>query len=251
MDIAKIRKKLKELEVNGLQEKTKDREVNPTEDPGIPPDEKINGSSADSRPSPEAEDLTYEAGQPTEEDIDIVQGPGPAVREEPGELKAEEEKAKTPVTGTRTGPEQEEVVEILTFNLLNEEFAFRISHLEEILRYQRITKIPKVPKYVLGITSLRGKVIPVIDLKLKFSLTSEPSGIVKKGKILIIKGPKGPIGAAVDKVIGVIRLTKSEILPPPSHLSEAELKFIDGVAIIDKRFVSIINMEETVSLRTQ
>ncbi len=251
MDIAKIRKKLKELEVNGLQEKTKDREANPPEDPGIQPDEKINGPSADNSPPPEAEDLIYDAGQPTKGDIDVVQGTVPTVREESGELKAEGEKAKTPVTGTRTEPEQEEVVEILTFKLMNEEFAFRISHLEEILRYQRITKIPKVPKYVLGITSLRGKVIPVIDLKLKFSLTSEPSGVVQKGKILIIKGPKGPIGAAVDKVIGVIRLTKSEILPPPSHLSEAELKFIDGVAIVDKRFVSIINMEETVSLRTQ
>jgi chemotaxis signal transduction protein len=91
----------------------------------------------------------------------------------------------------------------------------------------------------------------VIDLKLKFSLASEPSGgAQKKGRILIVKGPKGPIGAEVDKVIGVIRLNKSEILPPPSHLSDAELKFIDGVAIVDKRFVSIINMEETVSLRT-
>ena len=251
MDIAKIRKKLKELEQNGLQEKIKDREASLPEEPGMAPDEKINKPSADNRPSPETKDPIYHSVQPAEEDGGILQGPGADVREVPGEVRSGGEKAETPGTITRTETEQEEVVEILTFKLLDEEFAFRISHMEEILRYQRITKIPKSPKFVLGITSLRGKVIPVIDLKLRFSLTSEASGGVQKGKILIIKGPKGPIGAAVDKVIGVIRLTKSEILPPPSHLSEAELKFIDGVAIVDKRFVSIINMEETVSLRTQ
>ncbi len=173
-------------------------------------------------------------------------------RPSPKESKEKKEKAKTRVTGTKIDSEKaEEVVEILTFKLMKEDFALRISHLEEILRYQRITKVPKVPKWVLGLTSLRGKVIPVVDLKLKLSLTGESSNNDQKGKLLIIKGPKGPIGAAVDKVIGVVRITKSEILPPPSHLSETELRFIDGVAIVDKRFVSIINMEETVSLHSQ
>ena len=71
---------------------------------------------------------------------------------------------------------------------------------------------------------------------------------ITKGKMLIVKGPKGPIGVTVDRVIGVVRIGESQILPPPSHLSEAELKFIEGVAVVEKRFVSIINMEEAVAL---
>src|SRR4030065_28064 len=119
---------------------------------------------------------------------------------------------------------------------------------EEIRRYQRITMVPKMPNYVLGITSLRGKVIPVIDLKTKLSLTDKPSDIDHKGKILIIKGPKGPIGAAIDKVLGVVRITKTDILPPPSHLTETELKFVEGVAVVDKRFISIMRMEEAIKI---
>jgi chemotaxis signal transduction protein len=88
----------------------------------------------------------------------------------------------------------------------------------------------------------------VIDLKLKLSLTGTASDDTVKGKILIVRGPKGPIGVAVDKVIGVVHIPRSEILPPPSHLSEGEVKFIDGIAVVDKRFVSIINMPATMTL---
>ena len=100
----------------------------------------------------------------------------------------------------------DEVIEILTFSLLKEEFAFKISQLAEIVRPQKITIVPQLPKYVLGVTSLRGKVIPVLDLKLKLSLTDKPSEHNAKEKILIIKGLKGPIGATIDKVIGVVRV---------------------------------------------
>ncbi len=63
-----------------------------------------------------------------------------------------------------------ELVELLTFSLSNEEYAFRVSDVEEVLRMQRITMVPTMPDYVLGITSLRGKIIPVIDLKTRLNL---------------------------------------------------------------------------------
>jgi purine-binding chemotaxis protein CheW len=144
--------------------------------------------------------------------------------------------------------EENDIIEILTFSLLKEEFALRVYQLEEILRPQRITMVPKMPDYVMGITSLRGKIIPVIDLKTKLSLIDKPSDINPRGKILIIKGPKGPIGAEIDKVIGVVSIAKSEIIPPPSHLTEAEHKFIEGVTVVDKRFISIIQMEEAIKI---
>ena len=142
----------------------------------------------------------------------------------------------------------DEVVEILTFSLRTEEFALRISQLKEILKYQRITEVPKMPEYVLGITSLRGKVIPVIDLRIKILPYEETRAVSEKTKILIIKGPRGMIGAVVDRVSGVMRIVKSEILPPPTHLSEEQLRFVEGVAVLDKKFVSIINMEEAINI---
>jgi purine-binding chemotaxis protein CheW len=143
-----------------------------------------------------------------------------------------------------------EMVELLTFSLSNEEYAFRVPEVEEVIRSQLIAFVPTMPGYVLGITSLRGKIIPVIDLKTRLNLQEKylagdsPEAEVKSGqekKILIIDGPKGLIGATIDKVIGVVRLPLSEILQPPGHLDENGLKFIEGIVVLKKRFISIIH----------
>jgi purine-binding chemotaxis protein CheW len=226
MDIAKIRKKLKEKDIKSQQSIADDKTVEEHEATSLKPEEKKS-----ERITPET-DINQEAKGAGNEKI-----------------KVEKEKTKGRVIEDKIDEDKTgDVIEILTFSLLKEEYAFRISQLEEIRKYQRITLVPKMPNYVLGITSLRGKVIPVIDLKTKLSLKDKPSGIDQRGKILIIKGPKGPIGVAVDKIIGVIRIAKNEILPPPSHLTEKEIKFIEGIAVVDKRFISIIHMEETINI---
>jgi len=231
MDIAKIRKKLRESEAEKQPPKTNHQMIPPPED-RIPPDEKIPETVPaeeipELREQEEASGETKLQGQKEQK--------SPEEKQIPPERMAERKAEKT-----------EEIIEILTFTLMKQEFAFRVSQLDEILRSLWITKIPQIPRYVIGVTSLRGKVIPIIDLKLKLSL-SEHDADDRKGKLLIVKGPKGPIGVTVDRVIGVVRIGESQILPPPSHLSEAELKFIEGIAVVDKRFVSIINMEEAVA----
>lgn len=234
MDIAKIRKKLKKSEKDDHQLETDNKESEKIE---------FNTSTPINKKSEPL--ATEEHSLPKSVEIIDKQ----EVTEEEKESEAEEtikEKAATEKIESST---TEEIVEILSFKLLQEDFAFKISQLEEILKPQRITKVPKTPEYLMGITSLRGKVIPVIDLKLKLSLTDNPSPIDHKGKILILKGPKGKIGVAVDSVTGVMRLEKSDIQPPPSHLTESELRFIEGVAIMNKRFISIINMEEITDIK--
>ena len=150
-----------------------------------------------------------------------------------------------------------EMVELLTFSLSNEEYAFRVPAVEEVIRVQLITYVPTMPGYVLGITSLRGKIMPVIDLKTRLNLQEKslsadsPEAEMKKEqekKIMIIDGPKGMIGATIDKVIGVVRLPGSEILPPPGHLDENSLKFVEGVVVIDKRFISIIHSDAAMDI---
>ena len=227
MDIAKIRKKFLESE---QEQKETDQKERPAEEQKRKDKPRKKGTSK-SHKREEA----------------------PAVKEAPQEVQTEPE----PVHAESRQHEQqapeaekqeEEIVEILTFRLLKEEFAFEISHLNEILRLQRITPVPKMPEYVRGITSLRGKIIPVIDLKKKLSLSENSDPHDTKNKILIIKGARGPVGAVVDRVVAVLRIARHDILPPPSHLSDIELKFIDGVAVIDKRFISIINMKEAISI---
>jgi purine-binding chemotaxis protein CheW len=264
MDIAKIRKKLKETDAGSKQSGAESgaAELQPAQ---AGKDENLSVPSADLAPeqigdqtdskdrSPGPDPVSAESktflseSRETPEDKQVAtpvktgtaSGKGPQVQshKDGGKTEAKKEESRT-----------EEIIEILIFKLFKEEFAFKVSQLKEILKYQRVTKVPKMPDYVVGITSLRGKVIPVIDLRTKVSSQAKLPAVTTRIKILIIKGPKGLIGAVVDKVIGVVRIARSEILPPPSHLTEEQLKFIDGIAIIDKRFVSILNMEETISI---
>jgi len=255
MDIAKIRKKFKDSEsrqpaVEG--ETPAIREENPSANQMTEP-EAVHGPTYETVSS-RAEPETVRMGPSSEEEkIPSPQASKPApadFKQETGlvgEEKPQYKEKKESENGDETD-RTDEVIEILTFKLFKEEFAFRISQLKEILRYQRITKVPKMPDYVIGITSLRGKVIPVIDLRTKILPHDKAAEIDEKRKILIIKGPKGMIGAVIDKLVGVMHIAKADILPPPSHLSEEQLKFIEGIAVLEKRFISIINMEEAITI---
>ena len=292
MDIAKIRKKLKDTEdkqsagdvkTPETEEKTADS-LSPVPVPvqGRPqePETEAAGPGLSDNESSSGEDRNLQGHEEQSWEKDALpviaaesgilkthEEPKPAAVEPPdAKVKSNEQfkektvpdaeiklqcKEKKVFEGSEGSGKEDEVIEILTFSILREEFAFRISQLKEILKYQRITAVPKMPEYVLGITSLRGKVIPVIDLRIKILPHEKSQGISEKTKILIIKGPKGMIGAVVDKVSGVMRIAKSEILPPPTHLSEEQLRFVEGVAVLDKRFVSIVNMEEAITIHLQ
>jgi purine-binding chemotaxis protein CheW len=135
------------------------------------------------------------------------------------------------------------VIELLTFSLGGEEYAFRVSDLQEIVRHQQISRVPRSAAFLLGISSLRGKIIPVIDLRELLLLRGEPAD-ARRRKVLILKGPKGPLGAVVDRVVGVKRTRASAVSEAPAHLREAELRFIEGVVLIDNKFVSILKTDE-------
>ncbi len=207
MDIARIRKKFKDTAQRGLEK------------PAIEPGGEL----------PRGEDYPVPSAAQ-------VSPKGTAVAEEAG-------------TATAPVPQEaaDEVVELLTFALAREEYAFRVEDLQEIVRPQRITRIPKSEEYLLGITSLRGKIIPVIDLKKMLSLEGNGEENAKQ-KIAIVKGPKGPIGALIDRVVGVIRPSVSQIVESPAHLPETEVKYIEGVAVVEGKFISIIRIAEAVIL---
>jgi purine-binding chemotaxis protein CheW len=175
--------------------------------------------------------------------------------------KAIEQDIKEPLPGTppkettaeaeireaEAGEEVTEIpdTEILAFKLGNEEYAVRMTELQEIIRYQRITSVPCSPEYLIGVTSLRGKILPVIDLKLRLGLKGENA---ERQKIIILSGKKDPIGALVSSILGVYRFPASEILPPPSILTEKEKGFIEGVVKIKNKFIPILNVDEIIKL---
>ena len=236
MDIAKIRKKIKE---EAEKEKSEDRPVDET--------------SAGAQQPPVTSEKTEDSKQHIENSrqyiVDSIQGENPQTHV-PAQVVSESRQIGTESVSKTANHEEtiSGIIELLTFQLAAEEFAFRISEVEEILTPQQITMVPKAPDYILGITSVRGKVMPVLDLKKRLSIKDNgASGKVRK-KILTLKGPKGRIGIMIDRINGVIRIDESDIAEPPAHLSESDLMFVGGVVLYNGRFISVLRLEEAADI---
>lgn len=221
MDIARIRKKLKKRLETPDKQKIEEEKL-------------VLEAGSDSQ--------TQEVPKVADTESDISQS---EIRSEEAIEKVEEAcKTGLPEAGIEEETVQEET-EILTFKIANEEYAVRIIELQEVLKEQNITAVPRAPSYLRGITSLRGKILPVIDLKARLGLTGENGG---RQKIIILSGKKEPLGALVDAVLGVFRFPASEILPPPSTLTEEEKNFIEGVVKINNKFIPILKVDEILKM---
>ncbi|MFP4289302.1 MAG: chemotaxis protein CheW, partial [Bacteroidales bacterium] len=132
----------------------------------------------------------------------------------------------------------------LSFRLGKEEFAANVSNVLEILEMPAITSIPHAPEYMRGVINLRGKVLPVLDTRLKFGLqinddTVDTSIIVLR---ISLEGKEIEIGALVDGVEEVMELSESDMEPAPKLGSDLKIKFIEGMVKNDDKFIMILNM---------
>ncbi len=163
--------------------------------------------------------------------------------------------------GIEAPPEQPEHVEerrirLLCFNLGKEIFALKMDDVNEIIRTYTVTPIPKTPPYLLGVLTLRGKIIPVLDMKQKLNVSNaeiENSGQGRhyRNKIIIGNGPKGPIGFFTERVIGVIDVYEEELKKGPTHIREEQARYIEAVVIQKGRFITILRANEALSLEIQ
>lgn len=169
------------------------------------------------------------------------------IKTRPAEIEAPSVPTVPEPPQLRAPAPQEKEIEILAFRVGDEEFGLRITEVQEILRAQRITRVPRAVGYLRGITSLRGKVLPVIDLGLRLGLRGEDA---VTQKIIVIssrsemRSTEEPVGVLVSSVMDVIRLPQVELLEPPSTLSEEQRSFIHGVVRIKNRFISVLNVDE-------
>ncbi len=119
----------------------------------------------------------------------------------------------------------------LTFNLCEEVFGLEIRYVTEIIGMQPITKIPEVAEYIKGIINLRGKIIPVIDMRLKFG--KEPIEYDDRTCIVVVDTQEMIVGLIVDKVSEVITIDDENIVPPPSQKSGIRNRYIQGIGKIE------------------
>lgn len=145
------------------------------------------------------------------------------------------------------GTKHETVAEskqIVCFKIGKEEYGLDILLVQEILKLPEITKLPKAADYVLGVIDLRGKIIPVTDLSIKFGLTVTRTAPPSRGIVVSLEDKQ--IGLAIDSVSHVVRVNDNDIEPPPI-VKGISGKYIVGVARIETGFVIILDITKIFS----
>ncbi|MCT6699381.1 chemotaxis protein CheW [Rheinheimera sp. 4Y26] len=138
----------------------------------------------------------------------------------------------------------------LTFVLRDECFGISISAVKEIIEYDNVTPIPLMPEFVKGVLNLRGEVVPVIDLSVRFN--KAPTEIQKRTCIVILEIPfeeqTVTIGAVVDSVSEVMEINMETIEPAPTFGARIRAQFILGVVNTGDQFVILLRGERVLSV---
>ncbi|WP_372627006.1 chemotaxis protein CheW [Arsukibacterium sp.] len=134
-----------------------------------------------------------------------------------------------------------EMNEFLSFVLGTEHYALDIMKVKEIRGYETVTKIANAPPYIKGVLNLRGDVVPIVDLRIKFNI-GEAS--YNEFTIVIMLNVLGRIvGIVVDAVSDVVTLKHSDIMPPPEFGVAFNSKYLRGLATVEERMLILVNIE--------
>ena len=137
----------------------------------------------------------------------------------------------------------------LTFVLGGEVFALGILAIKEIIEYSDLTTVPMTPEYVRGVINLRGAVVPVLDLLVRFA--RQPSPVTKRTCIVIVEinagGERHDIGLVVDAVNAVLDIPAGDIEPPPAYGASVRTEYIHGMAKVNNRFVILLDVDQALA----
>ena len=239
MDIAEIRKKAK------AQKK---------------PDELVVDPVSQIEALPEAEE--FDLSDAGEADVDAV-GQGLSFVDVPdsssdGPSGLDLLFAATEEFALATGVPSDEVIEssadareqvsrqYLAFHLGDEEYALDIRRISEIIKVREFTDIPRAPKFILGIISLRGVVVPVFDLRCRLNLGV--SELLPTTRIVVCQHEDVSVGLLVDSINQVFNLIDDEVEPPPGVLSGLDREMVSGLGRYQGRMIILLNIESVLNV---
>lgn len=152
--------------------------------------------------------------------------------------------AKRPTTSANTGRE------FLTFRLGTEEYGIDILKVQEIRSYEPPTKIANAPSYLRGVVNLRGVIVPIVDLRIKFNCVNDMGEAeINSFTVVIVLNVKGRVlGAVVDSVSDVMQLADQSIQPAPEMSSAViDTSYITGIANVNERLLILMDIESLMS----
>ena len=143
----------------------------------------------------------------------------------------------------------EKAGKFLTFKLAREEYGLEILKVQEIIGMMDITRVPGTPEFIRGIVNLRGKIIPVVDLRLKFAMKREE--YTPRTCIIVVQLAPGKqrttIGIIVDDVSEVMDIDKEQLEGPPAWEKGVETDFILGIGKVEEKVVMLLDIDRVLS----
>ncbi|HEY6871115.1 MAG TPA: chemotaxis protein CheW [Geobacteraceae bacterium] len=140
-------------------------------------------------------------------------------------------------------------IQYLTFQLEEEVFALDIAKVREVLDFTDVTRVPQTPEFMRGVINLRGNVVPVVDMRLKFGMPATPK-TVNTCVIIVevtVDGEALVLGAMADSVQEVLDLEQEQIEPAPRMGTRLNTEFISGMGRRDERFIIILDIDKVFS----
>jgi purine-binding chemotaxis protein CheW len=142
---------------------------------------------------------------------------------------------------------------ILTFLVGGEVYGIEILSIREIIKPREITEVPRAPRFLLGVVTVRGLVLPVIDLRLRLHLEARP--LLRTARILIVVHKAERYGLLVDQVRGVVRFADADIEPPPPSLAPGDSPFLAGIGRYEEegeeRMVILLSLDTVVDFEVR
>jgi len=140
--------------------------------------------------------------------------------------------------------QDEGLMKYVTFFLEEEEYALPISQVQEIKRVGDITRVPNAPEHVRGVMNLRGRIVPVIELKKRLSLGE--AMIDSESRIVVVEQGRKVLGLMVDRVAQVLNMAAGQIEDAPEEVVQIQENYIKGVGKMDERMIILLDLEQIV-----
>jgi purine-binding chemotaxis protein CheW len=151
----------------------------------------------------------------------------------------------TPLREERKAAEATE--HLATFFLAREEYGVDVRLVQEIIRVSEITPVPRAPGFIKGVINLRGRIIPVVDLKRKLNL-GEVDVAARQSRIVVVKVRDRLIGLLVDGASQVLKVPVASIEPPPEEVVEIDANYVRGVAKLESRLIILMDLPKVLAL---
>lgn len=137
--------------------------------------------------------------------------------------------------------------EFLTFTLGPEEYAIDILRVQEIRGYDQVTPLAGTPPFIKGVINLRGAIVPIVDLRIRFALPEARYDAFTV--VIILNVEHRVIGIVVDSVSDVVALEGSQIKPPPEFGGDMDTRYLMGLAALEERMLILVNIEKLLTSR--